>query len=387
MTSPVAPTAHAGKAGAASSSATAKGHASGGAANAFAALMQALGAADGDPAPALAVPVAGADVDPATVAEAGKDEGKAGDKGDLASALPAGVAAPAPQALVPDLAAAMLAAATAGAQRAGQSAGHPAAQPAGQGEDGAEGAGAVQAGTGTPGKVAHAGRRDAVQASELPAAGPAPATHAEAAAPAAVAIAAGKPPQGPDAAKPAAHAGAELLAAMPGHAAAAPAPDAGQSAPTVPVHQAALPSHPLDAAFAGDIAAEVRVMADAGVQRAELHLNPADLGPVRIELTMTAQTADISFSAAHATTREGLAQALPQLRELLASQGLQLGQAGVGSGGTGHAMAGSNPWPQRQGPGANRPGTGLAGVEGGAGAAAPVTVAIRRGRGMLDLYA
>jgi flagellar hook-length control protein FliK len=159
---------------------------------------------------------------------------------------------------------------------------------------------------------------------------------------------------------------------------AAPAADA----PTVPVHQSSLPSHPLDRAFAGDIAAEVKLMADNGLQRAELHLNPADLGPLRIELSISAQTADISFAAAHATTREGIEQALPALRELLAGQGLQLGQTGVGSGGTGQqAFA----WEAAREQGQARPGgAGAAGVP---GTAAPTTLAVRRNQGMLDLYA
>jgi flagellar hook-length control protein FliK len=122
-------------------------------------------------------------------------------------------------------------------------------------------------------------------------------------------------------------------------------------------------------AFAGDIAAEVKLMADNGLQRAELHLNPADLGPVRIELSISAQTADISFAAAHAATREGIEQALPALRELLAGQGLQLGQAGVGSGGTGQqAFA----WEaaREAGAGASR---AKAGARGAGNGAAPTT--------------
>jgi flagellar hook-length control protein FliK len=121
------------------------------------------------------------------------------------------------------------------------------------------------------------------------------------------------------------------------------------------------------------------------MQQAELHLNPADLGPVRIQLTLSAQTADLSFTAAHATTREGLAQALPQLRELLASQGLQLGQAGVGSGGTGQQADGSGWRAAREAQDVRGSGGGtLAGV---GAASQPATVVVRRGRGMLDLYA
>ena len=152
------------------------------------------------------------------------------------------------------------------------------------------------------------------------------------------------------------------------------------------VHQAALPTHPLDAAFGGDLAAEVKVMVEGGVQQAELHLNPADLGPIRIQLSLNAQTADISFAAAHSLTREGLAQALPALREMLAGQGLSLGQAGVSSGGSGDASAFQAPQREAQTPRGER--TNSSGASGLTGLApAATTLRLRPGRGMLDLYA
>jgi len=156
-----------------------------------------------------------------------------------------------------------------------------------------------------------------------------------------------------------------------------------------PAHQAALASHPMSPAFAGDLTAEVKLMVDGGLQQAELRLNPADLGPIRIQLQVDAQsqTAGVTFAAAHAATREGIEQSLPVLRDMLASQGLSLGHAGVSSGHGGGAaqqqaqeqtrMAG-----ERRGRGGD--GHGLGG-HGGLGAAATVTVRVPRG--MLDLYA
>jgi flagellar hook-length control protein FliK len=150
------------------------------------------------------------------------------------------------------------------------------------------------------------------------------------------------------------------------------------------VHQAALPSQPLDAAFAGDLAAEVRVMVDAGIQRAELRLNPADLGPIHIELSLSAQTADISFAAAHSATRDGLAQALPALREMLAGQGLSLGHAGVSSGQQGQTFADAQHQARAVPQGTARTGGGA--EPAGSGWASGAIV-LRTGRGMLDLYA
>lgn len=167
---------------------------------------------------------------------------------------------------------------------------------------------------------------------------------------------------------------------------AAPASFASaMEAATGAVHQAAIPSHPLDAAFAGDIAAEVKLMAEGGLQQAELRLNPAELGPVRIQLTVHEGSADISFAAAHATTREGLSQSLPALRDLLAGQGLQLGQAGVGAGPGGQ---GGNADPSAWAPSSrSTPGSGAAGGAPEPGTAAAAPAPQRRVRGLLDLYA
>jgi flagellar hook-length control protein FliK len=163
----------------------------------------------------------------------------------------------------------------------------------------------------------------------------------------------------------------------------APAATPTPAAPAA-VHQAALPSQPLDAAFAGDLAAEVRVMVDAGIQRAELRLNPADLGPIHIELSLSAQTADISFAAAHSATRDGLAQALPALREMLAGQGLSLGHAGVSSGQQGQTFADAQHQARAVPQGTARTGGGA--EPAGSGWASGAIV-LRTGRGMLDLYA
>jgi flagellar hook-length control protein FliK len=66
-----------------------------------------------------------------------------------------------------------------------------------------------------------------------------------------------------------------------------------------------------------------------GLHEARLQLNPRDLGPVEVRLSVGDGTAQLSFSAQHAGTVAAVQQSLPQLRDLLAQQGLQLGQANV----------------------------------------------------------
>ena len=64
-------------------------------------------------------------------------------------------------------------------------------------------------------------------------------------------------------------------------------------------------------------------------ERAELKLHPAELGPVNVRIEMRADQASIQIVAASPETRSALEQSLPQLRDLLAGQGITLGQASV----------------------------------------------------------
>ncbi len=101
--------------------------------------------------------------------------------------------------------------------------------------------------------------------------------------------------------------------------------------------------------FDDAIADRVWVMTQARLSNAEIRLTPAELGPVRIQVAVDDGTANVTFQAAQAATREAIEQALPRLRELFAENGLSLGQASVGDDGvrdgnretSGQASAGS----------------------------------------------
>ncbi|HKZ11642.1 MAG TPA: flagellar hook-length control protein FliK [Rhodanobacteraceae bacterium] len=67
-----------------------------------------------------------------------------------------------------------------------------------------------------------------------------------------------------------------------------------------------------------------------GDQQIELHLHPKELGPLQISLHVNDQVAQAHFFAAHAQVRDAVQQAIPQLREALAGQGIALGEAMVG---------------------------------------------------------
>lgn len=72
-------------------------------------------------------------------------------------------------------------------------------------------------------------------------------------------------------------------------------------------------------------------MAGRGHQVAELHLNPPDLGPMTIALTLDNDQASARFTSPHAAVREAIETAMPRLREMLADSGITLGNASVGA--------------------------------------------------------
>jgi flagellar hook-length control protein FliK len=144
-------------------------------------------------------------------------------------------------------------------------------------------------------------------------------------------------------------------------------PDAAPLAASGQVH-AALHS----SAFAPELAASVSLLAADGVQQAELQLNPADMGPVAVQIVVDGAQAQVSFHAVHAETRQALEQSLPDLAAALQGQGLTLSGGGV------FQQAARDP----------DHGQGERGDSGGrstsrAGSAAPV----RRSVGLLDTFA
>ena len=113
-----------------------------------------------------------------------------------------------------------------------------------------------------------------------------------------------------------------------------PSTSSGQSAPTA---QPALPaqttlSAPVQSqAWSNQLGQQlVQLARQGGEQRIEMRLNPAELGPLSVTLKMTEQGAQAQFLSAHAPVRQVLEQAIPQLREALAEQGISLGEASVG---------------------------------------------------------
>jgi flagellar hook-length control protein FliK len=137
---------------------------------------------------------------------------------------------------------------------------------------------------------------------------------------------------------------------------ASPRSDVVQAA----VQEAAAPGGPYpitvpvqDPYFADAFAERVTWLVREGLQSAELTLNPQDLGPIQIELALDGDAASIGVVAADPEARGAIEQALPRLREMLTSQGLQLGgamiDAGTGRSPQGDGGRGRGPRPEGRG--------------------------------------
>lgn len=75
---------------------------------------------------------------------------------------------------------------------------------------------------------------------------------------------------------------------------------------------------------------KVNLMLADKLQQAEIQLDPLGLGKMKIQIQIGADSqANVHFVVQHGQTREMLEQAMPRLRDMLAGQGIQLGQTVV----------------------------------------------------------
>jgi flagellar hook-length control protein FliK len=88
-----------------------------------------------------------------------------------------------------------------------------------------------------------------------------------------------------------------------------------------------------DLAWGERVGERVIMMAGNQLKSAEIRLTPAEMGPLRVQVAIDDGATNVTFHAQHAVTRDALEQALPRLREMLAENGLTLGDAQVGDEG------------------------------------------------------
>ncbi len=102
-----------------------------------------------------------------------------------------------------------------------------------------------------------------------------------------------------------------------------------QFAMNAPSSPAAI-SAPLNSpAWAGEFSQKISWLSNQQSQVAELHLNPPDLGPMHVVISVTDNQATAQFSSPHSEVRHAIENALPKLRESLADNGIMLGNATV----------------------------------------------------------
>ena len=101
------------------------------------------------------------------------------------------------------------------------------------------------------------------------------------------------------------------------------------STATAPLLETTIALPMQDPAWGDTLSERVVFMSGQKIQNAEIRLTPAELGPVRVSVSVEDGATNITFNAQHAATREAIEAALPRLREMLNEQGLSLGNASV----------------------------------------------------------
>lgn len=141
------------------------------------------------------------------------------------------------------------------------------------------------------------------------------------------ALAAGEPAQGAAETEFAGTLSAELMrgAGLSAHTShvQSPAAQTSEALPT-PVNSPEFPQ-----ALAERVGMWVKSTGEGGTLTAELHLNPAEMGPISVKIALDGQSARVDFAAATLETRRAIENSLPLLSAALDDVGLKLGGSGV----------------------------------------------------------
>lgn len=171
-------------------------------------------------------------------------------------------------------------------------------------------------------------------------------------------------------------------AAQPDAATLASLTQTSMAAPMTPSQnvpaQAAITTPVTHDAWGDEFNQKITWLATQNEQSAELHLNPPNLGPLNVVLKVSGDQATAMFTSPHAAVREAVEQALPKLREMMADNGIMLGNAMVSD---------QSPREHQKG-GGNLPGRVVGIMPADGSIPAGVTVApVHRHQGMVDTFA
>ena len=82
--------------------------------------------------------------------------------------------------------------------------------------------------------------------------------------------------------------------------------------------------------MAGEQVAErIQMMLSKNLKNIDIRLDPPELGRMQIRMNMNGDNATVHFTVANQQARDIVEQAMPRLREMLAQQGMQLGESSV----------------------------------------------------------
>lgn len=147
--------------------------------------------------------------------------------------------------------------------------------------------------------------------------------------------------------------------------------------------QLGVSAHMSTPAWSQQFSEKVVWMANNDIQSAQIHINPPQLGPLQITLNLSGDQASAIFASPHPEVRQAIENSMPQLKEMLASAGISLGDTNVGAN-----LAQQNPNAPFLPP--NRTQSALENAilpandnAPGAGVATP----LQQGRGLVDLFA
>lgn len=109
------------------------------------------------------------------------------------------------------------------------------------------------------------------------------------------------------------------------------------TAPVVPSGTGATGAHNLgvnspvgSSGFAKELGQQITWLSGQDIKQAQIRLNPQDLGPLDVKVSVEHGRVDVSFMTQHPAATAAVQQGLSQLNQMLSGQGLSLGHATVG---------------------------------------------------------
>ena len=107
--------------------------------------------------------------------------------------------------------------------------------------------------------------------------------------------------------------------------------NARQSREILAADQSNIHTHLRESSWSQQFGEKIVWLAKNDQQSAQININPPELGPVQITLNLSGDQAKVTFASPHAEVRQAIESALPQLKEMLSSAGINLGQTNVGA--------------------------------------------------------